>query len=500
MSKFTKSNYSWVLLALLAAAFFAGMNALGGFRFVDPDGYYHARAADLLVHGQLHRTFPWLQYTIWNVVYSDQHFLYHLLLWPFRSLPVLQWSVVAFGTLAVLAFAYVLRVYKINYWLWVLLLLLGSTDFLFRITLVKANALSLVLLFLTLVVLEKKRYWLLVPVSWVFVWTYGGFVFLPLVVGLFSLVSLFNGSGFLWRPVMLTLVGLMLGLLTHPQYPNILINLYYQIFQAGLGAGTYIAAGVEWFPYQASVLLKTNYAVLAIWVLCAANFLVNHRKPHSPAAQSLFLVSICFFVLMLKSQRFVEYWVPFALLFSAQACQVYLRQFQWAAFRQAFNNFWQFRLALLVGLALACAAAGTTLSQVRAYYASAKPPDLYRNAAAWLSNHSAPGDIVFNAQWDQFPQLFYWNPKNYYIVGLDPTFMYDYSPGLYAEWAMVSADQAWGGQEAELYRIVHDDFRASYLFVEASRNPNLKNYLDRSAPSRFTKVYEDGATALYRVD
>lgn len=44
--------------------------------------------------------------------------------------------------------------------------------------------------------------------------------------------------------------------------------------------------------------------------------------------------------------------------------------------------------------------------------------DRFRNAANWLVQNSNEGDIVFNTQWDEFPELFYWD-QNYYIVGMD---------------------------------------------------------------------------------
>jgi hypothetical protein len=499
-----KNFLSSAILPICVVAFFAAVYLTIARHFADPDGYYHARLASMLVHGQIGSTFPWLSYTTWGQTFADQHYLYHLLLAPFVGLSALHWSVVVFSSGAVLTFVFLLRQFRINPWLWTFFLLVGSADFLFRVTLVKANTLSLVWLFLTVLLLEKKKYAWLLLTSALFVWTYGGFVFLPFIAGAYTLVSLFNSEKAQWRPLLYmwggVCGGILIGLLSHPQFPNILSHLYFQIFQAGLGAGGAVQVGAEWASYQFLQLVKTNFVVLAVWLASSAVFLWHHKKPSTRTAQSLFFISFGFFFLMLKSRRFVEYWAPFALLFSAHIWSPYFKKIDWAYFKRMFAEFWQLRLSVLLSLLVLAAAAWPALAQVRSYYSSAQPDTLYLAAAQWLVANSTQGEIVFNTQWDQFPQLFYWDKKNYYIIGMDPTFMYLHSPDLYGKWRLVSDDRSGSGSNDTIYAVVKNDFRASYIFVENRRNPQLNQYLSSAGQAdHFREAYRDDAVTIYRV-
>lgn len=116
----------------------------------------------------------------------------------------------------------------------------------------------------------------------------------------------------------------------------------------------------------------------------------------------------------------------------------------------------------------------------------------FQKSSEWLYDNSRPGDIVFHSSWDEFPILFYHNSKDYYIIGLDPTFMYDYNKDLY--WKMV--DITTGKQVDNLSAVLTNDFRASFIFVEINHtgmNNNIKNYTE------FKEVYRDEEAIIYKV-
>ena len=61
----------------------------------------------------------------------------------------------------------------------------------------------------------------------------------------------------------------------------------------------------------------------------------------------------------------------------------------------------------------------------------------FQDASMWLMEHTEPGERVYQTDWDNFPELFYFNTHNTYIVGLDPTFMYLANPELYLLWRSI---------------------------------------------------------------
>lgn len=502
--KFIKSSKYYVLGGGAVVLFFFAVQQAAGFPIGDPDGYYHAKVAQLIYQHLLSTNFPWLAFTTWSSGYADQHYLYHLLLYPFSTIKLLPYSVILFSSLATFSFIWLLKYLKVRQiWLWVVFFLIGSADFLFRINLVKANALSLILLFASIIAIDKKKFWVLFALSFIFVWAYGGFVFLPAVVGAYCLLESLDKRKVIIRPLLFSIVGIILGIIFHPQFPNIVIQLYNQIFQAGLGSGGVVSVGREWEPYQLSNFLQTNVYVFVLWLFGFALFLQRLWKKTNLVTNAttelwLLILSLFFFALALKSRRFAEYWVPFAILFSAYSLSTYLEKLSWADLKKQTFAYWQVQASAGILFLAILAMAWQNVSLVNNYLKQANSTTAYKGVSKWLLQNSRPGEIVFNTKWDQTPQLFFYNSKNYYIVGLDPTFMYLEDHKLYFEWNKISDDNIAGLSSAELYRDVKFDFKSSFVFVENKRNPNIKIILDNS--NHFLKVYGDSLVSLYKLN
>jgi len=118
----------------------------------------------------------------------------------------------------------------------------------------------------------------------------------------------------------------------------------------------------------------------------------------------------------------------------------------------------------------------------------------FQSASDWLKDNSQEKSIVFHSDWDEFPLLFYHNSSNYYIVGLDPTFMYNYNEDLYWKWHNITI-----GQEVQnLYPYMKNDFTADYVFIELATH----QLLDRNLSNNFyfEEVYKDSDTKIYKVN
>jgi hypothetical protein len=118
--------------------------------------------------------------------------------------------------------------------------------------------------------------------------------------------------------------------------------------------------------------------------------------------------------------------------------------------------------------------------------------DYYKEAMAVAKKNSGPGDIIFHSDWDDWPMLFYHNDYNRYIVGLDATFMYKYSPELYKEWR----DITWGDFKGDPYPIIKNDFRATLIFVAKNDTGAMDKYFKDDA--RYELLY-DKEGKVYKV-
>ncbi len=490
--QFLKQRQFVFSIVAVAMLFFALQYPVWG-QFSDPDGFYHAKASQLLSHGQLPDKFPWMEYTTWKDNYADQHYLYHWLLVPFNNVEHLQLSIVFFAVVFSILFWLFLSVLKVRYKpVWLGLMLLTSVDFLFRINLIKANSLSLALLCAIGIGVywyhkKAKAWWVLgfiSLVSGIFVWTYGGFVCVPLFIGAYCAAVLITKRKLVVAPLIASLIGIAVGLLLHPHHAHFISLMYDQLFQTGLGSSREVPVGNEWLPFNLDWFVRSNAILLLFWFVAITLEIDNAlKKKIQTLPLWLHIVAIGFVILTLWHRRFVEYWAPFAALASAITLYHYIYDIKWQEFKDAIQNFWQIRVLLVLLGFFIVLGVGWNLKQVYGSLQGGDQSDKYKEAALWLEQNSEPGDLVLNTQWDEFPQLFYWNSKNYYMVGLDPTFMYLYNQDLYWKWRKVADDKPddWVSI-IDLHELIANELKAKYIFIDANRNEDLPKYIEDNDP------------------
>jgi hypothetical protein len=105
---------------------------------------------------------------------------------------------------------------------------------------------------------------------------------------------------------------------------------------------------------------------------------------------------------------------------------------------------------------------------------------------------------VFNARWEYFPELFFWNTKDVYCNGMDPIFLYDYNPVLYREGYYLVADQSDPENLTNPYRILREDFKARYVVLAKPFDRAL--YVRLARDSRFLLKHEDATSVVFEVD
>jgi hypothetical protein len=258
----------------------------------DPDSYYHAKMARLMMEkGLVFEKFPSMSFSILKDNYVDYHWLYHVSLIPFIStfgdLTGVRIATIFFTSLFLVLFYFILHRHNIKYPGLYLLLLASVPTFILRLSIVKANAVSLCFLFLGInLILNKKSIWLL-PLSMVYVWFYGGFILLTgaslvYIISLGVKNTLDNSGEILkakiiygralkyffkgvltlygWKAFSVILTGNLLGMLINP-YALANFKFYwvqiYEIAMVGSPAGFDLARG--WYSISGQVLLSPAF-------------------------------------------------------------------------------------------------------------------------------------------------------------------------------------------------------------------------------------------------
>jgi hypothetical protein len=506
---------------------------------LDNDGYYHIRWSKLLRESAPHLPkFTNLPLTTLSEDrYVDHHFLFHVLLIPFTFGDLRVGAKVAaavFSTLGIAMCFWVLVAYQVRFrWLWLVPLVASSEPFLYRMAMTRDPSMSLLVLGLGSYIILKRRWVLLGILGFVFVWLYSLFPLLLAFACAYTVARYLTQRRVdLWAPFAAS-AGIAAGLIVNPYFPKN-ITLFIEHVKMKLSSTYAVDVGVEWYPYETWVILGGSAVAFAIFFVALLAFDFRHR---SDDIKPLFflIVSSMLLLIAFKSRRFIEYWPPFAVLFAAFTVTPRLSQFfprrprlkrqegDPASSRggqveglgaavpvgvgrggptevgRATVPGWRTSVRDRVIMAIASALVIQALvlgmisniEEAGKEIATEQDPAAFEGAGRWLAEHTPPGSIVFNTDWDEFPMLFYYDPSNSYIVGLDPTYLYDRDHDMWKEYAEITL-----GNVEDPGPAIRERFGADYVVTDNAHSDFMET-VDQSGG--FEKVFSDKYTTVLRV-
>lgn len=461
----------------------------------DNDGYYHIKLAWIMQNEGLKPEFPWLPKSILNAEeFYDHHFLFHVLLVPFTFGDLrlgAKWAAVIFAGMAFLGVRHLLQRQRVPWaWLWALGLLGVSDAFLYRMSIPRAQSLSLAMLALGyswLVEGKRKR---LAVLAFLYVWMYNAFPLLAALGVLHMTAVALVERRFEYRTLIHISVGILAGLIVNPYFPDN-VNFSIQHMLPKLVDATAVRVGNEWYPYDTGQLLKNSLPALAAFASGALALGLSNRKMDTSTALGL-LSAVLFGIMLFQARRFVEYFPPFALIFAAFAWSPLLSTLKPESARNQSPRTALLRLAPILLLVLVVSVSAVrSLPAARARMLGAKPYSLYRGASHWLEQNTPTGALVFQTDWDDFPRLFFYNTHNTYLIGLDPTYMQLYDEELYDLWVDITRGRVERPSQSILdafgARYIHTDLNHGKFIKKASEDPGLK------------EVYRDDNAVIYEV-
>ncbi len=462
----------------------------------DNDGYYHIKMAAIMREQGLKPDFPWLPLSILNAAeYYDHHFLFHVGLIPFTFGDLrlgAKWAAVFYASLAFLAVWWLLRGQNIRYSaLWALGLLAVSEAFLYRMSVTRAQSLSLGILALGLhwLLTGKNRH--LAVLAFIYVWAYNAFPLLVALGGLYTVSVWLSEHRLNLRPLLYILAGTALGLVINLYFPQNLVFIYHH-FLPKLTDATSTSVGNEWFPYDTGQLLENSPLALAAFLAGALALGLSGKKMNT-ATTTAFLTAALFGLMLFQARRFVEYFPPFGLIFAALAWSPLLEPGATPYSELPGSRFTVFlnRLAPLFLSVILFAGMFWTHQDAQASLRRAKPYDLFAGASHWLENHTQPGERLFQTDWDDFPRLFYYNSRNTYLIGLDPTYMQLYDAALYDHWVAMTQGKVENPSQA-----IWTEFGARYIVSDLNHAAFMRR---AEADPQMREVYRDEMSVVYEI-
>jgi hypothetical protein len=456
----------------------------------DNDGFYHMRMAWLMRQEGLKPDFVWLPLTILSPdAYYNHHFLHQVYLslfaWgdtPESLILGAKLASTLMPALASLAVWWLLRNQNVRWaTLWTVGLWAISEAFLYRMSMPRAQSASLLVLALGLHWLLQRCYWALIPLGFAYVWFYNAFPLLLLVAAVSVGSTWLTERRLEWKALLYPALGLGLGLLVNPYFPQNLTFIAQHILPKIGPEATAISVGNEWYPYSTWTLVEKSGGALAIFVLSAIGLGWRGQRMDRATLTAL-LLSVAFGFMLFKSRRFIEYFPAFTLMFAALSFAPLLEHIQPKR-----------RGLLLAGLvSLLVLPLSATLTQAREAMQASPPATRYAAAAQWLQAHSTPGSLVFQTDWDDFPRLFFYNQSNLYTLGLDPTYMQLYDSTLYDEWVAITR-----GEVRQPSTAIAERFGAEFVFSDLKHGAFEKR---AAADAGLKEVYRDDEAVIYTVN
>ena len=522
------------LLVIFCLALFVLLVQFQSPNLSDPDAFYHMR------HSWIYRTsgifdssFPWAQYSSIKEIGSDIWYGFHLVIMPltyFQDLAgILKWGsslvmlislLIAFSAFKKLGMRWPL--------FWTLLFSLITADLLYRLTMLRPHSISISLTFLLFAFFaDKPSYRTSVAIFFLgaaFSWLHLSLSWIPvLMAGALAISQFFKKIDIEWRKILALIAGLAVGWLARPNPFGGLKLAYIQVLKLLIEKqnGLPLRFGNELKPFVwvnfVDILIPISVLMLAAIILFL--WMLNRKPAVLIAAQTQAVLwaslalSVLFFVLsFLLARRSSEFFVGFGIIFIGLVVTRY-----WnlpPETRRSFFAGWPMSLLGLAVIAALIYGPIKTVYRYETYFANTGSffPTRFKETSLWLQEHSQPGEIVFNLQWDRFAQLFFWNQHNYYINGMDPIFEFDYSPELYWKNHHLYIDKFFiqdgvakvcgeirctEEMVEDVHKILKDDFKASYVFIERRRNPRFYEYLKQD--NRFRQDFENDFEAVFKI-
>jgi len=447
------------------------------------DDPYHLAIAELLAKGDVLTKLPWAKHTILAERFGDLHFGYHAYLAAFIKLfgAALGGKLGTIMAGAVLLLVVVAIAGRENRWRGVLpmVMLVSSEVFLLRVMGIRPIAFGAAAMLSVIPLATKRRFGVLALVGALFASSYAAFplLFLPLVAHVIARAM--TARELAWRPTVSVLLGVLIGLLLHPNVRTELEVLAVQLFDVSTDRSGH---NLEFTPPGFAKLVKDAWLVLVILGVGAryARRAWHDAPKRREELLAWSLLAGLTLLLYVRYERGVDYFVPAAVTFAAIASG-----------RRA-TRLAPTRAALAAGGLLVVG--GGILHASRAWTQSRRFEAIDpRACAVWLERNSEPGDEVFIHDYGTFPRLFYHNRRNVYTLGLDPGFMRAHDPALWRRYLAAAR------LESDPYPLIAETLGARYVYVE--KTPIGRPFYDylRAHASQFRPVYRDDFAAVFSV-
>lgn len=424
------------------------------------DAYYHAAVTGFIKdNGWFLHDFHWTQMSVMKNSYSDKDLLLHVLALPFTFLTSdPRWVAKAGSMLLGFSFLGVMAILFRRYLPPLLAVPALLSPFLSPVFTIyfsdfRPGTLAAIFTLLGVFFAADKKKWLLFTVGVLYSLAHLSSFTLVFFAVLAELVRYARDREFCRQTIGYAAAGVVAGLIVHPNFPANLLTIYINGFLTPVYAlgGSNIGFAMELYSDSAKNSLLGNLPVFAVFggMLWAA---LVYRPRVSFHTMVYAASANVYFLLAMLSNRFWFPAVPLAVLAAASFLKDLLEsepQRSSMLARVLFASWFVMALPLCLHNAKSLDA--------RIIYKN-KFSLAYEKAAEWMRGNVPPGETVYHSSWGDSPYLICLNPRNNYLVVLDPIYMYYWSADVYG----LYQDLYEGRPTMDPYKALKEVFKTTY--------------------------------------
>lgn len=488
------------------------------------DPYYHAKHSALMTEsGDFTLIRAWLKFHFLNYAPTDPWWGFHVIQALF-----IKFSDIIIGTkilaslLAALVFAvfyFILKKQSVRFpLLWTALYFSSSAFFLDRLLLERPFLLALSVLPLAFYYCLRKKYIHLFLLCLFYALLYNQAPMIILLVIFYSVAEYFTKKILDLKAAISAAGGLAAGFLLHPNSLNYIfvssIIFFQVVFLKFMGVN--LGVGDEIQTHGFLYFIRANLLAVVFYLLAVAIFLAV-KKMRSGVGGAvnyfLFYYSFFWFFLTLILPRGAEYWLPLGWIFIAFIFNDFCLSPEYGQIK----NFLADRLNLKVLRFFIISFMGVmflynySLVGLEIYeHSREQSPAALAQANDWLKKNTPAGSVVFYNNWGLWPLMFYYNTHNQYILGIDPTFLYEYDHKLFWLWKNISYYGLYCDRQEACLEIAPRDnakliktalkekFQTRYILLVNNQEQPLAKFL-MSDKKDFLNVFKNDKVLIYEL-
>jgi hypothetical protein len=433
--------------------------------------------------------FHWARYSTFACNFADKDFLYHLTLVPLTyfgdMFTGMKLATCVYAIFLLLVFYFCLRRYSSPIFIpYLLVAFIISSAFLHALCRARpmVPVMALTLLFIHHQI--KKNFSVLFILALIYALTHVSSPYLLLFSVIAESVRLLSDREFYWKNVCATGLGVIVGFLVHPNFPNNLMVFYINGIKVPVFALKWgIELGAEFFPISTRDLaFQYPFIIIGLIVLIVC---ASARTAGAKTSTRIWMAVACFFfIFSFFSQRYLIHLYPLFLVSVGAYMADTVRP-------EIFLNKLKSAILILVAALIAGFFSVSTFKDFRKLSISENIIARHYIAAAnWMSKNLPKTELVFHANWSDSQYFIGLNPQNDYYVTLDPTYMFFWNKAKYS----LYRDLAFAGT-SDPYRVLSDDFKTRFGYASKVYFGNFIRQIRND--SRFSVLAEDDLGLIF---